>query len=51
TSSIGKLSENSGFGTTPMGFLNVELVGFGGGVSNTVPTTGSNLSSTKKYNK
>ncbi|HEB55619.1 MAG TPA: hypothetical protein ENI98_04790, partial [Gammaproteobacteria bacterium] len=33
TSSIGKLSENSGFGTTPMGFLNVELVGFGGGVS------------------
>ena len=33
TSSIGRLSKNSGFGTTPMGFLNVELVGFGGGVT------------------
>lgn len=37
TSSIGKTSEEAGFANTPMGFLNVELVGFGGGVTTTAP--------------
>ncbi len=37
TSSIGKISKNAGFSNTPMGFLNVELVGFGGGVTSSVP--------------
>ncbi len=35
TSSIGKTSEEAGFSDTPMGFLNIELLGFGGGVTTT----------------
>ncbi|VAX10527.1 Filamentous haemagglutinin family outer membrane protein associated with VreARI signalling system, partial [hydrothermal vent metagenome] len=35
TSSIGKTSEEAGFADTPMGFLNIELLGFGGGVTST----------------
>ncbi len=38
TSSIGQNSE-AGFADTPMGFLNIELLGFGGGVTSTTAPT------------
>ncbi len=48
TSSIGRNSDNAGFADTPMGFLNVELLGFGGDVT-TTPAPRININSKVKF--
>ncbi len=47
TSSIGKTSEEAGFADSPMGFLNIELLGFGGDVTMAAPR--QNINNRKKF--